>query len=55
MQRAMLGFLLLYIFEGKNLKCGLLFYLFIIFQKKCEINYTLNLFFIDNEKGIPHF
>ncbi len=29
--------------------------LFIIFQKQCEKNYTLNLFFIDNEKGIPHF
>ncbi len=25
------------------------------FSKKCERNNTLNLFFIDNEKGIPHF
>ncbi len=25
------------------------------FPKQCEQNYTLNLFFIDNEKGIPHF
>ncbi len=35
--------------------CALLFYLFIIFLKYFENNYTLNLFFIDNEKGIPHF
>ncbi len=40
----------------ENLKCGLLFcYLFIIFKINCEKNYILNLFFIDNEKGIPHF
>ncbi len=32
--------------NGPNLKCGLLFYLFII---------TFYLFLIDNEKGIPHF
>ncbi len=37
-----------------ELKCGL-FYLFYIFQKYYEKNYTFYLFFIDNEKGIPHF
>ncbi len=25
------------------------------FSKKCEKNYTFYLFFIDIEKGIPHF
>ncbi len=28
---------------------------FQFFQNNCENNYTFYLFFIDNEKGIPHF
>ncbi len=64
MQWAMLGFQLLYIFEGKHLnKHNLIakFKLWVIvlfihhFSKKYWKKYTLNLFFIDNEKGIPHF
>ncbi len=60
MQRAMLGFQLLYIFEGNHLNNHNLigqvynvgYYLFIFFQNNCGQNYSFHLFFIDNEKAI---